>query len=104
LIVNGVEIYSQIKSALDAYHLSQYFEFGLHTGEAFDAVFLQGTTKARNVKNPSDVKAYEFLLGFFTAFDLGTEYDFGLINYQALYNALDHKGVSIYGPVENAMK
>jgi hypothetical protein len=61
LIINGVEIYSQLEGAINAYKRTQFYDFGYHLGLGIDELVLKGAF--REVKSANDVIAYKFLTG-----------------------------------------
>ena len=93
LIVNGVDIFTNIAAAVDAYKQGDYFTFGKHVGQALVDVLL----KDARTKTVNDDAAYQFISGFLRASDL--QFD-----YERLYNNVDGLGIMIYYPVKDAMK
>lgn len=53
------------------------------------------------VKSLIDEKAYGFMVGFFSAMSIAPTTS---VNLENLYNSIDHKGNSVYGPVVGVMK
>ncbi len=61
LVINGIDIYSQIAGARAAYVIHEMFDCGFHVGFAFDELFLSASNQATAVKAEIDVKAYKVL-------------------------------------------
>jgi len=95
IVVNGIDIFQQISGARVAYNIHEMFDCGFHLGYAFDELFL--TAQENNVlKADLDIKAYKALRGFFEEAGVAAEY-------QNLYNRIDHRGVLIWGPIQEVM-
>jgi hypothetical protein len=95
LVVNGIDIFKKIASALIAYGEGDYFTFGANVGEAMAEVFL----KAPYPKKTVDRQAYEFLDGFYAALNANSPLD-----QEQLYNNIDGLGIMIFGPVQESMQ
>ena len=98
LVINGVEIYTQLSGAIDSYKKNQFYDFGYHLGLGLDELVLKGAVKELGVKSVNNLSAYKFLTGFLHPIKLTKE-----PNYQYLYNSIKN-GISIMGPVSNLMK
>lgn len=70
LVVNGVDIYTQIASSRSAYRLHNYYDSGYHFGFAFDELFLKTLNNTVSLKSERDLKAYKFISGFFSQMNL----------------------------------
>jgi hypothetical protein len=98
LVINGVEIYTQIAGAISAYKRAEFYDFGYHLGLAVDELALKSQMNEMSVKSMNDVNAYKFLTGFFIPIKLIEK---PAVNYQNLYNSI--KGGLIIGPVQKVM-
>lgn len=67
----------------------------MYVGEAMSEVFL----KAPYPKKTVDLKAYEFLDGFYSALNANSKLD-----QEQLYNNIDGLGLMIFGPVQESME
>lgn len=64
LVINGVEIYTQLSGAISSYKKNQFYAFGYHLGLGIDELVLKGALRVGEVKSESDIIAYKFLTGF----------------------------------------
>ena len=60
LLLNGIDIYSKVKKAIEYEKSSDYFNFGKEVGKLMTEVFIQ----APLIKKSSDRVAFEFFRGF----------------------------------------
>lgn len=78
---------------MTAYNNKDYYDCGVHVGDALLAVFF----KAPQTKKPVDEAGYRFLSGFFQGVE-GVEY-----NQTALYNGINGYGIQVSGPINKTM-
>ena len=115
LMVNGVDIFKKMMSALMFYKEGNYLETGRSIGEAMDEILLKTSAfmnpptlltaimKAQSVSaikiTTIDDRAWRFLKGYFNATGL-----IGSIDQIKLYTHVYSRGAMVYGPVQNLMK
>lgn len=88
-LVNGVDILKKFNLGWEAYKLTNFFDFGMYFGEAFDEVVLKSPAK----KKLRDEQGYEFLCGYMD----------GLLHLPLervnIYNRVDNLGNMVMNPV-----